>query len=185
MPGFSFCLLSCRQMSEQSYKAKSWIDPRLALSVSRLSGRGAFAGNHIRAGEIVIIWGGRLFTASDIEAGLARRNSVAEIGEGIYLGASEDDPESIDDYINHSCDPTCWMVDQVRIAARRDIQPDEELTLDYAMFSSGSGWRIDDCRCGSQLCRSTITGSDRKVPELQERYRDHFSPYLNARIAAL
>ncbi len=178
-------LLSCRHMSRQPYRAESWNDPGLVLRTSPLNGRGVFATDHIRAGEVVIVWGGRMFTASDIEQGLAKRNSLAEVGDGIYLGAGEDDPESIDDYMNHSCDPSCWMLDEVTIATRRDIQPNQELTLDYAMFSSGTGWRIDECRCASQLCRNTITGSDWKIPDLHVRYRDHFSPYLNARISAL
>ena len=169
-------------MREPSYKSESWIDPRLELRASSVHDRGMFARERIHAGEVVIVWGGRLFTASDIEQGLTRRYSVAEIGEGVYLGAFEDDPESIDDYMNHSCDPNCWMLDEVSIAARREIQPDEEVTIDYAMFGSGAGWRIDDCRCGSQLCRHTITGSDWKIASLQSRYRSHFSPYLNDRI---
>ena len=83
-------------MKERAYKPESWIDPRLELRPSSIHERGMFALDHIRAGELVVEWGGRIVSATDIERGLTKRNSVAEIGEGVYLGAFEDDPESIE-----------------------------------------------------------------------------------------
>jgi hypothetical protein len=38
------------------------------------------------------------------------------------------------------------------------------------------------CRCGTALCRGQVTGQDWRRPELQERYRGYFSPYLQQRI---
>jgi len=70
--------------------------------------------------------------------------------------------------------------------ARRDIAADEELTIDYALFSAQPNWVMDGlCRCGSPFCRRTITGNDWKLKEVQERYCNHFTPFLNARIARL
>jgi hypothetical protein len=39
-----------------------------------------------------------------------------------------------DHYLNHSCDPNVWMIDEVTLAARRDIAKGEEVVADYAMW---------------------------------------------------
>ncbi len=94
---------------------------------------------------------------------------------------------NLDDFfLNHSCDPNLWLVDEVTFGARRDIRPGEEVTADYAYWQAEedliAAWT---CHCGSPLCRGRVTGRDWRLPELQERYRGHFSPFINARIAAL
>jgi hypothetical protein len=78
------------------------------------------------------------------------------------------------------------MTDEVTLVARRDIAQDEELTADYAM------WEADEnhvmrwaCVCGSPRCRGRVTGQDWRLPELPQRYRGHFSPLINQRIARL
>ena len=40
------------------------------------------------------------------------------------------------------------------------------------------------CQCGGPDCRGRITGNDWQLPDLWERYRGHFSPYLQRRIDA-
>ena len=88
--------------------------------------------------------------------------------------------------MNHSCDPNVWMNDEVTLVAMRDITAGEELTADYAMWSTDPSWTLPTpCGCGSRPCRRTVTGSDWKLKDLQERYRRHFSPYINDRINLL
>ncbi len=89
----------------------------------------------------------------------------------------DDDPSQ---FGNHSCDANLWMRDAVRIVARRNINQDEELTIDYALMIVVP-WQMD-CGCGASACRATITGDDWQLPELQLRYKDHFSPFINERI---
>jgi hypothetical protein len=38
------------------------------------------------------------------------------------------------------------------------------------------------CNCGSPLCRRIVTGEDWKIPELQQRYGDHWIPALRKRL---
>jgi hypothetical protein len=139
-------------------------------------------------GEVVTIWGGQVFTADEVQAGKARKGSLSAIAERLYLGVRADAPDELgpDHFLNHSCDPNTWMTDEVTLVARRDIAQDEELTADYAM------WEADEnhvmrwaCACGSPLCRGRVTGQDWRLPELQQRYRGHFSPLINQRIARL
>ncbi len=78
------------------------------------------------------------------------------------------------------------MKDEVTLIARRDIQAGEELTADYAMWESGEDWVMhQECFCGSEHCRKVITGKDWRLKELQERYANHFSPFINERISRL
>jgi hypothetical protein len=88
------------------------------------------------------------------------------------------------DCFNHSCDPNVGLTGQIGLIAMRDIEPGEEVCLDYAMCD-GSAYDEFDCQCGSLNCRGRITGEDWKRAELWERYEGYFSPYLQRRIAAL
>jgi uncharacterized protein len=163
----------------------TWVDPRVEVRASAIAGRGTFAREPIRAGEVVEIWGGVQITNEDLHAIAAsgERYNSAAIGEGANLLFARDDPFAFD---NHSCDPNLWMRDARTIVARRDIGRDEELTIDYALFTVTPSWVMEcPCQCGSPLCRHIITGNDWQRPELQERYRDHFSPFINARIRSL
>ncbi len=163
----------------------SWLDPRVEVRPSPISGRGLFARVPIAASEVVERWGGIQITDAElmeIAATLPRYNSAA-IGEGINLLLALDDPIG---FGNHSCDPNLWMRDAITVEARRAIAQNEELTIDYATHTVTPAWQMDvECRCGSPLCRHTITGNDWQRPELQARYRGHFSPFINDRIARL
>ena len=168
------------------YRRRSWIDPRIELRPSPIDGIGMFTIRAIAKGEPVVIWGGTVFTEEEIRAGKARRHSVAEIGEGLYLAAGVGEPESPDDFMNHSCDPNVWLADEVTLVAMRGITAGEELTADYAMWSTDPSWTLPiPCGCGSRLCRRAVTGNDWKRKDLEARYRSHFSPYINDRINLL
>jgi SET domain-containing protein len=164
-------------------RLEAWIDPHIEVRPSPIQGRGMFTTAPIRAGEVVIVWGGELFTGEDVQAGKARQDSVAAIGEDLYLADPVDAPDCPDYFLNHSCDPNVWMQDAVTLIARRDIAPGEELTADYALWEVDEDWTLPEkCRCGSPLCRTIITGGDWQLTTLQQRYAGHFSPLLNQRI---
>jgi hypothetical protein len=42
--------------------------------------------------------------------------------------------------MNHSCDPNTWFVGDTKMTARRDIEPEEELTYDYATTDTVGAW---------------------------------------------
>jgi uncharacterized protein len=166
------------------YLKASWIDPRLEVRPSPIHSRGIFATAPVEVGETLIIWGGEVFTREQIAAGEALEHSYTAISEDLFLGHTAEHGRSADDYINHSCDPTVWMLDEVTLAARRALAPGDEITIDYVMYLD-SDWEPRACRCGSRLCRKWITHEDWRRPELFERYRYHFSPFINERIRKL
>jgi uncharacterized protein len=71
--------------------------------------------------------------------------------------------------MNHSCDANLWMGDEVTVVARRDIATGEELTQDYALYTTSPTWIMKPCRCGMFNCRQVITGNDWQRPDVQER----------------
>ena len=172
---------------KEVYPTAEWLDPRLEIRRESIAGQGMFARSPIRKDEVVMVWGGHMYTTRDIEAGRVEPHSTVYIGEDTFLGAArgeyERERDDRGDFINHSCDPNVWMDDENTLVARRDIGEGEELTVDYAMFE---GDEIDVkpwvCCCGSPFCRNTISGKDWLLGELQERYKDHFSPFINERI---
>jgi D-alanine-D-alanine ligase-like ATP-grasp enzyme len=100
------------------------------------------------------------------------------IGDDVFGMWSEDADEWTP--INHSCDPNAWM-DGLDVVARRAIRKGEPITLDYATFA-GLEMAEFECRCGTALCRGVVRGSDLRLADLTERYRDHLSPWVEAQL---
>jgi len=87
------------------------------------------------------------------------------------------------DSINHSCLPNCGLRNATQLITMRDIAVGEELTYDYAM-SDTSDYDEFECACRSDNCRVRITGNDWKLLDLQTRYQQIFSPYVQRKIQA-
>lgn len=170
---------------KKEYLKQSWIGPKVGVRNSLLHGLGLFAKERIEAGEAVAIWGGDFVTEAEAKKAKQEGKAIQQIGEDLWDVFDYETRHDDSTYNhNHSCDPNTWMQDEVTITARRVIEPDEELTIDYAMFVIDDSWALPDvCKCSSSLCRHTITGQDWKLREMQDRYAGHFSPLINERIA--
>ena|SRR5258708_3765179 len=170
----------------KKYLDKSWISSKLELRKSSIHGTGIFTKKRIKKGEVTIIWGGIVFTDQDVANGRVKEHTGVGIGEGLYLGAAENQDSSADDYMNHSCNPNIWMKDEVTLIASRNIEKDEELTADYVIWLNNEEYVMKNiCYCGSPTCRNKITGKDWRSIELQLKYKNHFSPFINERIRRL
>lgn len=163
-------------------RPSSWVDSRIEARFSSISGMGIFANAPIAVGEVVIVWGGRLFSRAEVAAGIPRERSLAMIDHDLFLGSLPEDPVVIDEFMNHSCAPNVWLADAVTLVARHPIARDEELTIDYALWDTDFGWSMA-CNCRSPICRGVNTGADWRIAALQARYHGHFSPYVARLIA--
>ena len=159
----------------------SYFSPKLEVkSIPEKGGYGVYARQPISAGEVVMIWGGRIITENEIEqVPEESRRAVVQIEDGLY-SVTVGTPEPAD-YINHSCNANVGLRGQIVLVAMRDIEAGEEACFDYAM-TDGSPYDEFECACGAPNCRGWITGNDWKRPELWERYAGFFSPYLQRRI---
>ena len=159
---------------------QAYVDEKVAVHPSDLSGYGLFAKAPIRTRELVAMLGGRLYTGADLREGGANLwRRVLRVEEDLYIGPT--DPRSVvADFepalINHSCEPNCGLYGQIGLVALRDIEANEELTIDYA--TAGSVLEDFDCNCGTPNCRGRITDQDYLRPELRAQYADYLSPWL-------
>lgn len=159
--------------------SSSWLSPKVEVRTSTIEGLGLFALQPIVADEPVAVMGGRPMTDDDFARFVAgaERWSAAAIGEGLNLVQEADDPLARG---NHSCDANLWMADELTLVARRPIQADQELTVDYALMTVAEDWSMK-CLCGAPDCRGAITGNDWQRIDVQARYRGHFAPFIELR----
>ncbi|MBI3925525.1 MAG: SET domain-containing protein-lysine N-methyltransferase [Armatimonadetes bacterium] len=98
---------------------------------------------------------------------------AVQVSQDCYTGPRDGVVTDIADYMNHSCDPNTWFLDDQTMTAMRDIEAGQEIVYDYATSESAEHFVLP-CRCGSDGCRGTVRGSDyRNIPALRERYGRH------------
>ncbi len=158
-----------------------FVSPKLVPKVrSQKGGYGVFATSPIKAGELLVVWGGEVIARQDlVSMNPQLRRHAIQIEENLYL-VSHEGPE-VGDFVNHSCAPNAGLSGQVSLIALRPIRSGEEICYDYAM-SDGSDYDEFTCSCGTESCRRKVTGRDWELPELQVRYAGYFSPYLQRRL---
>lgn len=162
---------------------KSVLSNKVEIRTSGIDKTGMFAKEKIKKGEIVYIKGGHIITRDELFSSSVI-NSYLPISDDYYIGALTPEEEAeIKLYNNHSCDPNCGMHGEITFIAIRDIEVDEELTVDYA-FIDNEDYSFE-CHCGSPKCRHIVTGFDWKIKALQDKYYTYFAQYLKDKIDAL
>ena len=161
-------------MMYQSEPVTMWFDRRLVMRASPIHGIGTFATGFIQAGERLIwVSGGIVYSSEDWRTGRVhmapQQYNESQIGDDLFIAT----PISLYYFVNHSCTPNI-----LNDVAWRDIEAGEEVTTDYAYCEAAPSYRLEPCHCGSALCRGRVTGSDWKLPELQQRYRGYFTPHI-------
>ena len=97
-----------------------------------------------------------------------------------FVRLEQRDARDVMMFLNHSCEPNVGILGQIVFVAMRDIDRDEELTIDYAMF--GADKEPMQCNCSASDCRGLITDSDWKITKLQKKYKGYFSSYIQLKI---
>jgi SET domain-containing protein len=140
---------------------------RFTVRTSPVHGRGVFAVTRLSAGEPILEYKGELVAWKEAQRRYER--SAAEDGHTFFFDL--DDGRVIDGaqggnsarWVNHSCEPNCEAEQQggrVFFHALRDIEPGEELFIDYRLFVEGRRTpalkKLYRCCCGSLHCRGTM-----------------------------
>jgi SET domain-containing protein len=132
------------------------VSVRLKVKKSKIYGKGCFALTHFPARKKIETYAGELIKGSrKIQARIRRQADSAikiiTIDESTAIDGAVGGNETA--YINHSCDPNAFIriVPGLKVAifARRDIQPGEELTINYRDPD-----HPEVCHCGASNCRS-------------------------------
>lgn len=83
----------------------------------------------------------------------------------------------IDGYMNHSCDPNTWWLDDTTLVAARDIAAGEEVTYDYATTEISIDYEMQ-CACGASNCRGKVTNLDYLDLAWQAQYGEHLPSFV-------
>jgi uncharacterized protein len=133
-------------------------------------GEGLFAVRRFKPGETVVV--------GEIERRLTGNHSHATqvgIGRYVLLGG-------FGSKVNHSCEPNCGVRMNASgapdLVARQNIEPDDEITFDYAMRNYSIEHFPSPCMCGAAACRGTITGWKDLPPDRKAAYQGLIAPYL-------
>jgi uncharacterized protein len=169
--------------------AHVWVDPSVTVAPSAIEGSGLFATARLDAGRVVLRLGGRLVRTQQLARLIAEATAdprlpyvdTVSVADGLHLVLPSGTAAH---FGNHSCDPNLWHVGPYAVATRRPVGAGDELTVDYATNSGAPGFSMP-CRCAAADCRGIVTSDDWRIAELQDRYRGHWVPLLEERIAGL
>ena len=129
---------------------------RLTVKKSSIYGKGCFALTHFPARKKITLYEGELIKGSrKIQARIRKQTGsaikVITLDADTAIDGEVGGNETA--FMNHSCDPNAFIrvVPGLKVAifARRDIQPGEELTIDYRDPNHPAV-----CHCGAHNCRS-------------------------------
>jgi uncharacterized protein len=143
---------------------------KIKVGDSQIHGRGIFAKYKIKKGEIVaIIKGTPVFkinrTISDVFA------NPDWIGFKVHNWI---DPIPPYKHINHSCEPNTAIKGKKTLIAIKDIDKNEEVTIDYSIIEADPRWYLK-CDCGSKTCRGIITSIQKLPNKVYRQYFPHIS----------
>jgi len=130
-----------------------WINQNTTVVDSSIHGLGRKATDFIKKDEVIFVAGGIAINTQETtwyKGLLIDKHYVLDLPNGSEYEA----------YVNHSCDPNCYIDGQIVFRALRDIQADEFVTVDYGTFMLIKNDPIPVCNCGAANCRGKITGTD-------------------------
>lgn len=145
-------------------------DPQTPLTLRSTSkGMGVFATEDINKGTFLLQFQGPIISRSQYTA-LANyhNNHFLQVDSDLFMGPSG----TIDDFINHSCDPNSGVVysgSKIRLYSIQYISAGEEICFDYSTTMNEDFWEMS-CLCGSPFCREHIKDFKHLPQEIQTRY---------------
>jgi hypothetical protein len=142
--------------------------------------RGVFACEYIPKDAIIGVNGGRIVDNIDGIPDQIKYGVLIDIG--VYLMPSNYNLMEDSWFINHSCDPNVEGIGGRLSIAKQEIEPGDELTVDYAPLVAGEENWFMNCNCGSHTCRKVIKGDDWQNPTIAKRLWKSFSPYIQHKI---
>jgi SET domain-containing protein len=134
---------------------KLTLAPGLSIRSSQIEGKGCFSDAHFKSRHKIAEYAGQRITNPEANRRANRRRlRICAINDRWSLDGSRGGNGT--HYINHSCEPNAYMkilYGHILFIALRDIQPGEEITIDYESTLHSNKKR---CICGAASCRGTI-----------------------------
>jgi uncharacterized protein len=144
----------------ESGPTSEWLSPKVEVRPSPINGTGLFAIDFIQKGEQISRSSDDYVIMTDVEFDEYVRTvdswDSVSLGDGrnkVWLQGREVNRSN---FANHSCDPNAEP-NEDGLTAKRGIDPDQEITVDYVPISR-KGWSLR-CNCGSANCRGVVHGA--------------------------
>ena len=143
--------------------------PSIHVNATRI-GQGLFASKNL--GEEAVVDGLEGLIVPYKKIPVAELRNALEIDDNRWVI-----PRNSTRYVNHSCDPNCYLSEDLELITLRPVRKGEELTIMYneitvdKYMKSGSilpPWderRTFECRCGSPKCIGLIDRYVVRIPE--------------------
>lgn len=142
---------------------------KIYIGKSPIAGRGVFAAQDIRKGELIF------YIKGCIKHLRVENVSEAQMGPD-WVGLSRYtwiDPLPPAKFLNHSCKPSAGIKGRVSLRAMRDIAKGEEITIDYSTTESTELWDMS-CFCGTRNCRKIV----KSIQFLPKQIFNQYVPYV-------
>lgn len=132
-------------------------------------GKSIFAAREFKCGETVFVVSGPIVKNPTIY--------TVPIDFNLFI-----DPLPPGKFLNNSCEPSCGIKNRTEVVAIRNLEKDEEITIDYAMivldYDRARLKQDLTCRCGSKICRGKFGSYENLSDELKQKYAGFISDYL-------
>jgi SET domain-containing protein len=130
--------------------------PGVEIRPSRIDGLGCFATTAFKKGRKVAEYDGERIPRYEVARRLKNKRRIYICGIDSYWAIDGSSGGNGTQFINHSCEPNCYskvVHNHILFFALRDIEPGEELLLDYGESYHSNRKR---CLCGAPSCRGRI-----------------------------
>lgn len=132
----------------------------IAVGRSKIDGRGCFATVRFAKGRKIAELTGERVSRLAAARRMRGRRRLHICAIDSYWGIDASRGGNGTQFINHSCAPNSFIRiirGHIIFFALRDIEPGEEITLDYVESYHADDYR---CRCKADACRGTINRLD-------------------------
>ncbi|HYE15826.1 MAG TPA: SET domain-containing protein-lysine N-methyltransferase [Pyrinomonadaceae bacterium] len=137
-------------------KANGGSAPGIEVRPSGIDGRGCFATAPFKKGRKIVELVGERVSRVEAARRMRGKQRLHICAIDSYWGIDGSRGGNGSQFINHSCEPNSFIRiirGHIIFFALRDIEPGEEITLDYIESYHPDTKR---CRCGAARCRGTI-----------------------------
>lgn len=144
---------------------------KLEMGATPERGRGVFAGQVIRKGQVIKVLTGEILDVNKVwELVLLGKLGVdypLQIGRRKHMVL-----DTFSALFNHSCDPNAGIRKKSELFALRNIEHGEEITFDYSLTCSPTNsWKMK-CKCRATICRAVVGDILTVSRERLEYYRE-------------
>ncbi len=148
---------------------------KLKYKKSKIHNIGVFSDQFIKKNTLITRILGDIYNKKEYKK-LYKKigDKFLQIDKNFYLGPKKSKLNNnlIDEYLNHSCNPNCGIIEQrgkFYFKSIKDIKVSEELTWDYSTSIEDDD-EPEKCNCNSDKCRNKIESFSMLPNELQKKY---------------